>query len=191
MNTGPVIQDAMTTTPGTGGGRAVPWPVAAAACGVLDQCARLLRAVSDDAYVSPSRVLPGGTIGKHVRHAIDHFAALVQARDQRCPVDYDHRERGVPMESVRADALAAIDDLRRRLGALGTAEAESPLRVRVMITPDGAEAELLSSFGRELAFAAHHAVHHHAMIKAIAAEHGHAAPEDFGTAPSTLAHQAR
>jgi len=58
--------------------------------------------------------------------------------------------------------------------------------VRVMLTSDGQDTTLPSTFGRELAFAAHHAIHHHAMIKAIAEEFGIATPAEFGKAPSTL-----
>jgi hypothetical protein len=186
--TTPAIKDVMTHVVADPTPRRARCPVADAAIGVLDQCDRLLRELPDAAYAAPSRILPGGTIGKHTRHAIDHFAALLSGHEQRRTVDYDHRERGVPMETVRAEALAALRTLRQRLDALAAPEMNAPTRVRVMLTAEGADAELLSTLGRELAFAAHHAVHHHAMIKAIAAEHGHAAPADFGKAPSTLAH---
>ena len=43
--------------------------------------------------------------------------------------------------------------------------------------------------GRELAFAAHHGVHHNAMINAICAELGVATPHGFGKAPSTINHE--
>jgi len=164
-------------------------PVADAAMATLDQCERLIRDLSDVAYAAPSRVLAGGTVGRHVRHTVDHFAALLAAHEQHQTVDYDRRERGTPMETVRADALAAIGDVRAALATLGAPEMNSPIRVRVMLTARGTEAELTSTLGRELVFAAHHAVHHHAMIKAIATEHGHHAPEEFGKAPSTLAHE--
>jgi len=63
------------------------------------------------------------------------------------------------------------------------------VRVRVMLCADGQHAELGSTLGRELAFAAHHAVHHHAMVAAIAAEFGLSAPDGFGRAPSTIHHE--
>ncbi len=192
MTAHPIIKDPMNQALGTPAPRRAgdACPVARAAIGVIDQCERLVRDLTDAAYCAPSRVLPGGTVGKHVRHALDHFAALLAGHESREAVEYDRRERGVPMETVRGDALAALADLRDRLGLIGPALVEAPIRVRVMLASDGSEAELLSTLGRELAFAAHHAVHHHAMIKAIAAEHGCAAPAGFGTAPSTLNHAA-
>lgn len=65
----------------------------------------------------------------------------------------------------------------------------APVRVRVMVSGDGAETELVSSLARELAFATHHAVHHQAMMRAIAGEFGVEASSDFGKAPSTINHE--
>src|SRR5262245_5225874 len=165
-------------------------PVADAALAVLVQCESFVASLTDHAYAACSRALPGGTVGKHVRHSVDHFDALVRAHALRETVDYDRRERGTPMESDRAAALQAVRELRARITRLSAAEMNTPVRVRVMLATDGAEAELFSTLGRELAFAAHHAVHHHAMMKAIAAEFGCTAPREFGKAPSTLAHEA-
>lgn len=166
----------------------VPPPVAAVALAVLDQCAGLLGRLSDRAYAAESGVLKGGTIGKHVRHTLDHFVAALG-----CPaggaIEYDRRARNVPMETDRGEALAAIRGLRERLAGVSEGVLASPVRVRVMLTGDGREAELHSTLGRELAFAMHHAVHHHAMIKAMAGEFGVDAGEEFGRAPSTLNHE--
>ena len=50
----------------------------------------------------------------------------------------------------------------------------------------GQLADLKSTLGRELFFATHHAIHHHAMMKTIGREFGIEAPAGFGTAPSTI-----
>jgi hypothetical protein len=52
---------------------------------------------------------------------------------------------------------------------------------------------LTSTIGRELGFAAHHAIHHMALIKIIATQSAglsadHDLPADFGRAPSTVQH---
>lgn len=93
------------------------------------------------------------------------------------------------MEQDPAVALEAIESLKRRLAAVGPAEVDLPIRIRVMLNCHGEEAELNSTLGRELAFAAHHAVHHQAMLGAIAAEHGIELASDFGKAPSTINHE--
>lgn len=163
--------------------------VAAAASAILAQCSDFIRAIPASEYTRESRSLKGGTIGKHVRHSVDHFNAAIGCLGNREPIDYDRRSRDVPMESSPAVALAAIDALRRRLESLDDRAIAGPVRIRVMLTGDGTEATLESSLGRELHFAFHHAVHHHAMLKAIAGEFGVSTPAEFGLAPSTINHE--
>jgi len=165
-------------------------PVAMAAIVLLRQCEEFVGRVSGSlgAYTQESRTIKGGSIGKHVRHTLDHFRAALEAHARSEPICYDRRERNVPMETDPGAARAAIEELCVALSALAGGSAASPVRVRVMIAGDGTEAELDSSLGRELAFASHHAVHHHAMMGAIAREFGLGVPEGFGLAPSTLNH---
>ena len=59
-----------------------------------------------------------------------------------------------------------------------------------MISSSGETEVLATTLGRELAFATHHGVHHVAMMRAIACEHGVLLNEDMGKAPSTLNNEA-
>ncbi len=162
-------------------------PAARTGVALLEQAGAFIQSIDDRSFSSPSRVMAGGTIGKHFRHALDHFsAALAGSRVHGGPIDYDHRRRNVPMETDRAAALTAIQRLVEELVETSTPVSASAVRVRVMLAADGAEAEFTSTLGRELAFAAHHAIHHHAMIKAIAEELGLKVPCGFGMAPSTM-----
>lgn len=161
--------------------------LAAAADAVLAQCAALLAEVSDTVYSTPSTTVQGGTIGKHLRHTLDHFAAALSPAGET--IDYDHRERDRPMETDRAAALAAVAGVRERLATF--ADSAAAVRVRVMVCADGACTELSSTRGRELAFATHHAVHHQAMMRTIAGEFGIDVFEGFGKAPSTQEHERR
>jgi uncharacterized damage-inducible protein DinB len=160
--------------------------LAAAAGSVLDECELLVLAVSDAAYTGESRALRGGTVGKHLRHTLDHFAAALSVVSQPGVIDYDRRQRNVPMETDRAAALAAIADLRDKLTVAAGAGLHAPVSVRVMVTAMGDEAQLQSTLGRELAFATHHAIHHQAMMRAIAGEFGIETLQEFGKAPSTI-----
>lgn len=165
-------------------------PAAATAVSLLSQCAEFVASLDDVAYRTPSRAMMAGTIGKHLRHSLDHFAAVAAAAaDPAAPIDYDRRLRDVPMETDRAVALRTIDDIARRLATIDAAAAATPVSIRVMLAADGTEAVLPSFLAREIAFAAHHAVHHHAMMKVIADELGVPCPEGFGKAPSTLNHE--
>jgi hypothetical protein len=118
---------------------------------------------------------------------LDHYSALLNGVEV-APVVYDRRERNVAMESDRAAAAAAISSLRERLRAVSGRPRDAMVRLRVMVTHDGEEIELRSTLGRELAFATHHAIHHQAMMRAIAQEFGVTLHADFGVAPSTVRH---
>ncbi|MBL8758548.1 MAG: maleylpyruvate isomerase N-terminal domain-containing protein [Phycisphaerae bacterium] len=169
-----------------------PTPPEAGACrAVLRASAALLMDLPTEAFARPSHLLPGGTIGKHVRHLLDHIEAAVRAWEQPGEVlDYDHRNRDTPVESQVLAALGAIDRLDRRLARLGPDRAGQPVRVRTLLSAEGSCGEHASTAGRELAFAFHHALHHQAMIGAIAREHGVPVPSAFGKAPSTEIHEA-
>lgn len=166
-----------------------------AADAMLKQCAAFIISVPKSSYCTTSKTLAGGTIGKHVRHTLDHYRAALEgapvAGGPGLLIDYDRRERDVPMETDPAEALRAIDSLRSRLSALDDTALDACVRIRVMVSGDGLEAELNSTLARELAFATHHAVHHHAMLGAIAAECGVRVEADFGKAPSTIASERR
>ncbi len=160
--------------------------VRTAALAILAQCVGLLDEIDDRCYAADSETIRGGTIGKHVRHSLDHFEAALHGHERGEEIDYDHRARAVPMETERAPAIIAIGSLRDRIEGLTGADLGTSIRVRVMLSGEGAEASLDSTLGRELFFATHHAMHHHAMIKAIAREHGYEPGDDFGRAPSTI-----
>lgn len=159
-------------------------PVVQAAVATLKQCRDLIAELSDEVYASTSSRITGSSIGQHVRHNLDHYAAIADGQGSE-PIAYDHRDRGVDVEHDRSAAIAKIDDLVDRIGAMGD-RCNSEATIRVMVSGDGLETDLHTTIGRELAFATHHAIHHHAMIKSIAEEFGACCPECFGRAPSTI-----
>lgn len=161
--------------------------LAMAAEAVLAQCESLILHVGDKAYTSESSIIRGGTLGKHLRHTLDHFeAALSAAGDRNETISYDDRRRDAPVGTSRGAAIAALARLRDQLVTTADEGMDKPVLVRVMLDADGREAVLASTLGRELAFATHHAIHHHAMMRAIAAEFGVATEACFGMAPSTV-----
>ncbi|MDX2131182.1 MAG: hypothetical protein SFY69_03910 [Planctomycetota bacterium] len=166
--------------------------LSAATVTLLDQCFRVLDCCTDDAFSTDATTIRGGTLGKHLRHTLDHIAAAAEGVSG-CVIEYDRRARNVPMESDRAIARTEIALVRDRVERLAEVDAQTPVRVRVMVAADGTEVELASTIGRELAFATHHGVHHLAMMRAIAREFGIEIDDVTGTAPSTLnyARQAR
>jgi uncharacterized damage-inducible protein DinB len=159
-----------------------------AARALLAQCRGFLSDLDDASYTEPCPAMFNATIGAHVRHTLDHFAAALGAQGDEA-IDYDHRERDTPVEKSVEAAVALIDDIDAKLDALTEADADRDVRIRVMLSGDGDETRLASTLARELAFAAHHGVHHHAMIASIAMSQGRDVPAGFGKAPSTIAYE--
>lgn len=157
-----------------------------AAIALLEQCATFIQSLPETVYTADATTIRGGTIGKHVRHSLDHFAAALAGLSGSDPIDYDHRARNVPMETERATALGAIRSIQAQIASLDGERMSSPVQIRVMLTSGGDDAVLPSTLVRELAFATHHAIHHNAMMKTIAAEFGLEVGDEFGKAPSTI-----
>lgn len=83
---------------------------------LLDQCLGLLDLLNGPhqlTYTSP--VLPGSTIGKHLRHVTDHYALLARAEGHPLQLDYDARSRNGPAESELEPARDSIRDVKQRL----------------------------------------------------------------------------
>lgn len=159
--------------------------VCMAADAILEQCGAYIDCVEDDQYTRVSEVVPGGTIGKHIRHTLDHFRCAITT-DCAEAIDYDHRKRGGSVEDNRDAAKAEIATLRSLMGDLSVEDLNKSVTTRVMLCGDGQSADLSSTRAREIFFAMHHAIHHNAILKAIGLELGIECPEGFGTAPSTI-----
>jgi len=159
--------------------------VAQAADAILSQVVGYIESVSDEQYTQPSEIFPGGTSGKHIRHTLDHFRSSIMTTSCEL-IDYDHRQRGVDVETSRAAGLTEIAQLRSALGGLSEDELSVEMKAQVMCSGDGQCAELGTTRAREIFFALHHAIHHNAILKAIASELGITLCEGFGMAPSTI-----
>lgn len=158
---------------------------------VLKQAVDLLdnHLTSDDQLTVHSKYLPGSTIGKHLRHARDHFHLLLECMQNEPPytLSYDTRIRNTPMETSRSGAKEALLGTVKQLEeVVPSSKLHEPLTLHA-ITPY--MHEFKSTFGRELWFASLHCVHHWSMVRVIAGEMGITLSEDFGFAPSTLVYQ--
>lgn len=158
--------------------------VLASARAILEQTADMIRGLSNDHYATPGS--QGASIGQHTRHTLDHYRKLIDAYESGEIVAYDRRDRGVPVETDPDAALGEISSIIGGFDGLDETQLETPVTVRAMVNGEGAEAEMESTLVREMWFATHHAIHHNALIKAIAAEQGSTLPHDFGRAPSTV-----
>ncbi|KZS93264.1 hypothetical protein SISNIDRAFT_485539 [Sistotremastrum niveocremeum HHB9708] len=164
-------------------------------CTVLFQALNLLStSITSDAQMTyNSTSIPGSTIGKHLRHAYAHFDLLLEAMQGERPwiVNYDVRQRQSPIESSVRAAKEAIEGLILKLTHLrddvnADIHIDDPVILNA-VTPD--RQIFQSTFGRELWFAALHAVHHWSMIRLIASEQFVHVEESFGISPSTLVYR--
>lgn len=156
---------------------------------ILNELRVVLQSLSPAQYTAKmGDVFSNAHVGGHLRHCLDHVRAVVDGREAGV-IDYDHRERGTPIE---ADLNAATLELARLAGAaalLRTLRADERVDVAVMPTRDGVSLRLRSTIGRELAFVLSHTIHHNALVRGMVVSMGLPVPASFGYAPSTLAHQ--
>lgn len=155
----------------------------------LRQQAELLAAATDDQFVARPR-LGESSIGAHVRHCLDHVRALLMGYESGI-VNYDDRERDTLVESHRATAFSAVQEILDRLHDWAAGIFDEPLAVRTMVAADGTFCLTESSVAREILFVMSHTIHHNAMIGAAARAVGLETPENFGHASSTLAYRNR
>ncbi|KAE8254700.1 hypothetical protein A4X13_0g3316 [Tilletia indica] len=168
---------------------------------VIAQPLPLLRSgtLGDDALAFKSKVIPGSTAGKHLRHVHSHFEILIDAmpdpaqldseqrqqsgtrnqattseEDDLLPVvDYDRRSRDLKMESSNSVAIAEylglMERFRRKMAGSGGRLFDRELKVRAT-TP--VVQEFRTTFGREIWFLALHAIHHYALLRICLHEQG-------------------
>jgi len=129
-----------------------------------------------------------GAIGGHIRHTLDHVGAWLCGVNQET-INYDDRERGTDIETNPQTAVKVIDRYMDRLAKIEPASLLEGVAVFTSMTSDGALMRLPSTHARELAFVFSHTVHHNAIIGTIARAQGVELPDNFGTAPSTIAYR--
>ncbi|KAI0961183.1 hypothetical protein AcV7_000352 [Taiwanofungus camphoratus] len=125
---------------------------------------------SDEQLTVHSQFMPGSTIGKHLRHARDHFVLLMSCLSAPQPhvLNYDARSRNTPMESSRQAAQEALDEAIAQLEkVVPHAKMDEPITLHA-VTPFPQVVQ--TTFGRELWFAGLHAIHHWSMVRVIAGE---------------------
>jgi hypothetical protein len=139
------------------------------------------------------------SIGQHIRHSMDHLelAAQVAAGDSDTnELHYDLRTRGGQNENDLDEAQRRVEKVVQVLKDIS--EGSSPkndnreVQAYFMLSGDPTEFNLPTTVEREMGFAAHHAIHHMALVKIIAQQTlgipSDTLSPDFGRAPSTIVH---
>lgn len=128
-------------------------------------------------------------VGAHLRHVIEHFEALLFPAVPGV-VDYDARARDSEMERSLVVAQQRLHVLRETLSQGGAAALTTAVQVHGQAGLGGEfRFTVPSTIGRELVFAASHAIHHFALLQAHCKQHGVPTDKTFGKAPGTVAHE--
>ena len=128
-----------------------------------------------------------GSVGAHVRHTLDHVAALLSAIDGD-ELRYDHRKRGT---TVEIDPLTGVNEIERllfrldRLGHVEHAFLDAGVWLSTLLDPRQPAVSVRTTLAREVAFVIQHTVHHCALIAVLLDWQGVRVPHGFGEAPAT------
>lgn len=156
----------------------------------LRQELSLLTTLTPEQYRASAEGHFRSSVGKHLRHNLDHFEAFFRGFDSG-QIDYESRSRSGRIEDMPGLAEEALNGYTMELENL-RGRNEAALQVREESETGAEERRWLdSSIGRELQFLLGHTVHHNAIIAMIADRHGLELPERFGVAPSTQRHEAQ
>lgn len=155
---------------------------------LLNQAVDFLNGMPEELYGATEAPVFPSSIGAHLRHILDHYDSLLDGLESG-KVDYHSRDRDAETEKRPDRALQRIETIRTRL----TGESDRPNDFKsdlsLRISADDPEAVIPTTAERELFFGLSHTVHHYALIAMIARHNDYGVPDDFGVAPSTLAHR--
>lgn len=161
---------------------------------LLDELVEMLMTVDPAVYRARPAAPVSGSVGEHVRHALDHIAALSAVSPSADPsfeLSYDHRERGTEVEAEPDAAVRQIFRLQAALDRWMGEPLDRPILVATRVTSGGDTVAGWSSLARELTFVISHTIHHQAVIALLLAWQGVGVADRFGYAPSTPASPAR
>lgn len=157
---------------------------------LLEQLRDVLTLLPVEVYRAQPAARVSGSIGAHVRHALDHVSALLVAAEGGA-LQYDHRARGTTLEIDPVSAVYEIERVLYRLDRRAAGSAERLLTFETLVRADRPAALVRSTLARELAFVIQHTIHHCALIAVLLEWQGQRAPYGFGVAASTLQARAR
>lgn len=156
----------------------------------LNQLAALLEHISPASYQHLQTPQATQSVGKHVRHILEHYQTLLDHLNASACLDYEGRKRDTRLETCPQTALQHLHAIDNALTRVATLPADTALTLGYPLDANETHttAALPSSLGRELAFLTSHSIHHMALISLLCAEQDITLPKHFGVHPSTLRH---
>jgi hypothetical protein len=151
----------------------------------LDLLRELLEKLTPEQYMRKTGFLSGASIGAHTRHIIELLNCAITGYESG-EVDYVNRHRDFDLETNLDKALKALKNVMT--------DAEKSDKVLSLLAEGGdgdAQTKVGTTYFREIAYNAEHAVHHLALIKVALLEMNlNFIEPDFGMAESTLKYRA-
>jgi hypothetical protein len=142
----------------------------------------VLSGLSNAEYGRSLSILSNASVGQHTRHIIEFFQTLNNGYESGI-INYDKRERNSLLETNRD---LAQQELSVILDGIFKVDKEIILMGSYSNEMLG-EAEVKSTYYRELVYNLEHAIHHMAIIKiGIHQSTDILVPADFGVAPATI-----
>lgn len=153
----------------------------------LEQCDVIVSHLQSLPSHQADRLYQDAGIGCHIRHVLDHFAAL-QAGSMRGCIDYDKRNRGSLVETNLPEAKTALCNFRAWL--IATELPDVPVQVMCEVGFESTQTTATqSSLHREMLYVINHTVHHAAYIKLLMLGDDVVLPAHIGVAPVTASYR--
>ncbi|MEP4532156.1 MAG: DinB family protein [Cyclobacteriaceae bacterium] len=157
----------------------------ASAIDLLKQLSTVIDSLTDTQFVTKVPVLSNATIGQHVRHTLEFFICLMDAKNEGV-INYDERRHDQFIEQETQLAGSVVQSVEAFLQK-ETEDFGLMLKANYSVDNDCSET-ISTNFYRELAYNIEHAIHHMALIKigCKAVCPALVLPEHFGVASSTV-----
>lgn len=148
----------------------------------LTQVLSLIEVAPDAAYQSPPEGMTS-SIGRHVRHVLDHYIAF-QSGFESGEVDYDMRSRDSVVEKdsalARQHIMSVIDWIKSQVTQ------DKPIDMKTEVSVNNQESIVVkSTLQRELIYLLNHTLHHAAYVSLMLRKLGVTIDKHIGVAPAT------
>ncbi len=156
---------------------------------LLSQLEEVVDQLTDENFIQPLEILSNSSIGQHVRHTLEFFICLVDARNTS-HVNYDNRKHDKLIETDRSLAKSVIRSMKEFMAQLD--ENQSLTLEMSYGTTDDELITVSTNILREVAYNIEHTVHHMALIKIGVVNNfcDVTLPDHFGVASSTVRYNA-
>ena len=156
---------------------------------LLNQLKQIVLVCKEEDFSKPLAELSESTFGQHVRHTLEFFLCLFDAKNEGV-INYDNRKHDKLIETDRKLAISVIESV---IKFLDEQVDDFDINFEANYTlEEGKIQKMSSSFHRELAYNIEHAIHHMALLK-VAVNQTLTyidLPAHFGVATSTIRYQA-